>query len=117
MTQSCLNYSCRLTGAAPDSLKSEEDTFHKIEMDLVRGLRRVFRKGRGITIQQISQILSPRSSLSQPASIRKRIGPSSTLPRKRLVSYCTKQFGQFGGWYVPMRQLAFLDCAMRVVHS
>lgn len=67
-------------------MKYEEDAFHKIEMDLVRGLRRVFKKGRGMTIQQISQILSPRSSVTQPASVRRRIGPSSTLPRKRLVS-------------------------------
>jgi hypothetical protein len=73
-------------GVAPDSLKYEEDTFHKLELDLVRGLRRVFRKGRGMTFQQITQILSPRSSV-MPSSVRRRLIPTAaTLPRKRLVS-------------------------------
>ena len=74
--------SFRFIGATPDSLKYEEDTFHKIEMDLARGLRRVFRKGRGMTFQQLSQILSPRSSIVQgPRDFRRR----SSSVRRRLV--------------------------------
>ena len=74
--------SFRFIGATPDSLKYEEDTFHKIEMDLARGLRRVFRKGRGMTFQQLSQILSPRSSIIQgPRDFRRR----SSSVRRRLV--------------------------------
>ena len=78
-------YDIRQTGVAPDNLKYEEDTFHKIEMDLVRELRRVFRKGKGFSFQHIGQILSPRSAgLSGPN--KKPASPSSTLPRNRLVS-------------------------------
>lgn len=51
-------------------------------MDLARGLRRVFRKGRGMTFQQLSQILSPRSSVVQgPRDFRRR----SSSVRRRLV--------------------------------
>lgn len=76
----------RQTGAAPDSLKSEEDVFHKLEMDLVRGLRRVFRKGRGVTLQQIGQIFSGSSVVPNVAGSKKRFNPYSTLPRKRKVN-------------------------------
>lgn len=77
----------RQTGVPPDNLKSEEDTFHKLEMELVRGLRRVFRKGRGISLQQIGQILSPRPT-GQLVPSKKAMSPSATLPRNRLVSTC-----------------------------
>lgn len=75
----------RQTGVAPDNLKYEEDTFHKIEMDLVRGLRRVFRKGKGFSFQHIGQILSPRTA-GLSGHNKKPVSPSSTLPRNRLVS-------------------------------
>ena len=46
-------------------------------------LWRVFRKGRGMTFQQLSQILSPRSSIVQgPRDFRRR---SSFTYRRRLV--------------------------------
>ncbi|XP_019853101.1 PREDICTED: uncharacterized protein KIAA1109-like isoform X3 [Amphimedon queenslandica] len=73
----------RQTGVAPDNLKYEEDTFHKIEMDLVRGLRRVFRKGKGFSFQHIGQILSPRTAGLSGLN-KKPVSPSSTLPRNRL---------------------------------
>ena len=84
----------RLSGAAPDSLKNEEDNFHRLELDLARGLRRVFRRGRGMTFQQWSQLLSPRSlAVQPPRELRRRLGSSSTLPRKRLVSDLSRHRG------------------------
>ena len=80
----------RQSGATPDSLKNEEDNFHKLEVDIARGLRRVFRKGRGMSFQQWSQLLYPRSPVvaSHLRDSRKRFG---TLPRRRMVrlALCT----------------------------
>lgn len=72
-----------MSGAEPDSLRSEEDTFQRLEKDLYRGIRRVLR-GKKISLQQLGQILYPRSpavDLSKRRSLH-----SLTLPRRRLLT-------------------------------
>ena len=73
----------RLSGVEPDSLKSEEDTFQQLEKNLYRGIRRVLRRpGKGATLQQLGQILYPRSPLLDSTKRK-----TMTLPRRRLLTH------------------------------
>ena len=74
----------RLSGAEPDSLRSEEDTFQQLEKNLYRGIRRVLR-GKKISLQQLGQILYPRSPAVDHN--KRRSLHSLTLPRRRLLTH------------------------------
>lgn len=74
------SFSCSQSGATPDSLKNEEDNFHRLEVGIARELRKVFRKGRSMSFQQWGQLLYPRSPVPLPMT-RKRFG---TLPRRKV---------------------------------
>ena len=77
-------FSLRLSGAEPDSLRSEEDTFQQLEKNLYRGIRRVLR-GKKISLQQLGQILYPRSPAVDHT--KRRSLHSLTLPRRRLLTH------------------------------
>ena len=87
----------RWTGAAPDNLKMEKDTLHQMELDLVKNVRKVFRRRKGLSLYQLNQIFSPKAMSAGKTmeeyggKLRKKISTMATSARKRLFSHT-------GGW-------------------
>lgn len=70
---------CRTSGAAPDSLKYEEDTFQQLEKNVYHGIRKAL-QGNKKSLHHLGQIFYPKSPSLEPSSLSYH---SLTMPRRK----------------------------------